>query len=298
MTAGRDIEWLQPGEVCLTCGRTTPAKIEEHHVAGHANDRGVVVGACRRDGSYCHEVLTEQQRARGVPLEYLKPRTESQRMASVFGGMTDVCVLAMRHLGMTGQADQLERLGDDGTKAIFDVDPPVVIADQVYGPDPRGRDRRLTSRSSARTSARRWRTPRLRKAPTGWALRQIDRIQFDAVLTLWWKTAHAMLGDVAVTRKLQELRQRGADVRRGLALLATSGKAGDYSHAIETLHRQLTFTRFDRTASEDEQGRVLLANAMAAHAALSTLTRFYLRLADAQTSADAAAALDELLPAA
>lgn len=288
-------EWLQPGEVCIVCGRTTPAKIEQHHVAGHANDRELTVGACRRDGSYCHEVLTEQQRARGVPLEHFALRTESQRMASVFGGFTDVCVLAMRHLGMTTHADELERLGDDGTRTIFEIDPPAVIADRVVGPDPRGRDRRLAHRSSARTSATRWRRPRIRKSPRKWVLDQIDRIRFDAILTLWWRTARAMLGDVAVTRRLQELRDRSPDIRRGLALLATAEKTRDCRDAIDALRRNLIMTPFDRTASEDEQGRVLLANVMAADEAFSAVVRFYVALADAQTAHDAAAALDELI---
>ncbi len=293
MTSRLDSGWVQPGEVCLTCGRTTPAKIEQHHVAGHANDRGLTVGACRRDGSYCHEVLTEQQRARGVRLDH-EERSEAERAAGVFGGLTDVLALAMRYARMDGEGDVMERLGDTGTQTIFQIDPPD-ITDRVVGPDPRLRDRRLAGGSPARTAAKRWSSPRVRKPPPRSKRDATDRIQARGVLDLEAGAARSMLGDTCRTQELEQLAARHEDVGRGFLLLVESGRSGEYFDAVQKLGRSLDLEPFDPRASEDEQGRVLVTNLVKAVRVNDVIQRFYVRLADAHTSGDAEAALDELI---
>jgi hypothetical protein len=296
MTPKPESEWLQPGEVCLTCGRTTPAAIEGHHVAGHANDPNLKVPACRKDGSYCHNVLTEQQRARGVRLDY-EERSESDRMVGVVGGFTDVLALAMRHIKMNVQADSMERLGDDGTRMIFEITPPDSVADRVIGPNPRLRDRRVSKWPAARTSAKRWRTPRVRKPPPPQTLEKIDRAQFDGFFELTLGTARAMHGDSRFTRAWADLAERRDEIRAGLTLLIESERGAEFFTAAEGLNRRLADATptFDPRASIDDQGRTLFAVATAASAAFGVLVDFYTQLACAETIDDACAALDEFV---
>ncbi len=70
---------LGPTVICALCGETAPETLEYHHVVGVANDPALRLRVCRN----CHAKLTEAQRAAGVDLRRIAPRTLPEVIASI-----------------------------------------------------------------------------------------------------------------------------------------------------------------------------------------------------------------------
>lgn len=74
---------LGPDPRCDQCGVADPAllMLEEHHVAGRANDAALTVTNCRN----CHAENTERLRVGGVSME--PPADEFERAVAIIGGV-------------------------------------------------------------------------------------------------------------------------------------------------------------------------------------------------------------------
>jgi hypothetical protein len=105
--------------VCVLCGECNPealtkvrrSLLEQHHLAGEANDPNLRVVVCRND----HARLTEAQQVSGVDLRRASERSSLARLEAVLRGLADFFVLLAQAL--RGWADEIRetiRLLDEG----------------------------------------------------------------------------------------------------------------------------------------------------------------------------------------
>lgn len=91
------------GRYCLVCGEDNPCCLEEHHLAGRANDPHTTVTLCRN----CHAKVTDPQQDRPPDLLSHKAQTSSER----------------RRINMLyGQADLFRRVAEEQER----------LADELY----------------------------------------------------------------------------------------------------------------------------------------------------------------------
>ncbi len=91
MQHARRVRKTKASAVCCLCGATNPAVLresrrsilEEHHLAGEANDASLTVTLCLN----CHREQSSRQRGMGIELERDDGRTEVERLASFLRGL-------------------------------------------------------------------------------------------------------------------------------------------------------------------------------------------------------------------
>jgi hypothetical protein len=103
---------LGSNAACVVCGKQNPVALmrvnrsllEEHHVAGRANDDLLVAIICRN----CHAVLSEGQRDSSLELCHANERTSLEQLESVLLGLSDF----FDQLGqsMRQRADELDQI--------------------------------------------------------------------------------------------------------------------------------------------------------------------------------------------
>ena len=79
--------------MCVLCGEQNPAALtrvdrsllEDHHLAGRANDKTLVAIVCRN----CHAGLSEAQRDSGIGLHHDAERVPLEQAEAVLRGLAD-----------------------------------------------------------------------------------------------------------------------------------------------------------------------------------------------------------------
>lgn len=105
----RKVRRLPQDAACAICGETDPLLLEVHHVAGFANDPGMVAVLCLNH----HRAQSADQRAAGIDLDSDHNRTLLERavawlrgLALLFAALTVACrEMADRLAALTAELD-------------------------------------------------------------------------------------------------------------------------------------------------------------------------------------------------